>query len=132
MDIMATCLDVADVSYPQEYDGNEIIPLEGKSLKPVFEGANREGHEALFWEHEGNRAVRKGDWKLVSDHPFGWELYNMKDDRTETDNLAGENPEKVKELSGMYEEWANRCGVEPWTIFNLIFPSLKNISHNTG
>ncbi|HUC84911.1 MAG TPA: hypothetical protein VL970_06950, partial [Candidatus Acidoferrales bacterium] len=66
-----------------------------------------------FWEHEGNRAVRLGQWKLVSRYPGAWELYDMKADRTELNNLAGTRPEKVKELSELYDEWAKRCNVVP-------------------
>ena len=69
IDIMATCVDVAGAEYPEEFEGNAITPLEGKSLLPVFEGKTRAGHEAIFWEHEGNRAVRQGKWKLVSRYP---------------------------------------------------------------
>ena len=62
---MATCLDVSGAQYPQEFKGQTIKPLQGKSLLPVFKGAPLE-REAIYWEHEGNRAVRVGDWKLVA------------------------------------------------------------------
>jgi arylsulfatase len=117
-DIMATCVDVAGAGYPRTFGGNEITPLEGKSLVPVFEHGQREGHEAIYWEHEGNRAVRRGDRKLVSRYgdPTGgaWELYDVAADRTETMNLAEANPEEVAELTEMYEAWAQRAGVVPW------------------
>jgi arylsulfatase len=114
IDIMPTCLEVAGAEYPSEFQGNNIIPVEGKSLLPVF--ANEDsGHEVLLWEHEGNRAVRKGKWKLVSEYPGGWELYNLEADRTELNDLAGENPEMVKELGYLYNEWAERCNVVPWS-----------------
>ena len=63
IDLMATCLDIAGVDYPDTYNGNRIKPLEGKSLRPVFESGRRQGHEAIYWEHEGNRAVRQGQWE---------------------------------------------------------------------
>ncbi|MCL4401391.1 MAG: DUF4976 domain-containing protein, partial [Acidobacteria bacterium] len=91
-----------------------ITPLEGKSLLPILQGKQRAGHEAIYWEHEGNRAVHKGDWKLVSRYPDRWELYDMKEDRTEMTDLSGKQPERVKELSGMYEAWARRSNVLPW------------------
>jgi arylsulfatase len=116
IDVMATCLDVAGGEYPKTLNGKEILPLEGKSLLPIFEGKEREPHKAIFWEHEGNRAVRQGKWKLVSRHPGGWELYDMEADRTELNNLAGRNPDKVKELSTLYDAWAKRCNVEPWPV----------------
>ena len=114
VDLMATCLDVAGTPYPKTYQGRAITPAEGKSLLPVFQGRRRAGHEALYWEHEGNRAVRQGKWKLVSRHPDDWELYDLEADRTETRNLAASNAAKVKKLAAGYDAWAARCGVTPW------------------
>ncbi len=111
-DIMATCLDVAGVAYPKSYNGNDLTPLEGRSLLPILEGKTRE-LRPLFWEHEGNRAVRFGSLKLVSRHPGPWELYDTAVDRTELTNLAGARPADVEKLSAMYEAWASRCGVVP-------------------
>jgi len=116
IDVMATCLDVAGAEYPREIKGKDITPLEGKSLRPVFEGKGRRGYEALFWEHEGNRAVRQGKWKLVAAHGSPWELYDLEADRTELNDLAAGHPEKVNELKALYESWATRCGVQPWPI----------------
>ncbi|MGH9627623.1 MAG: arylsulfatase, partial [Bryobacteraceae bacterium] len=114
IDLMATCLDAAGVKYPRTYQKREILPLEGKSLVPVFEGKERQEHEALYWEHEGNRAVRQGKWKLVSKHPGNWELYDLEADRTEMKNLASKDPERVERMLRMYDSWAERCGVVPW------------------
>jgi arylsulfatase A-like enzyme len=112
MDIMPTCLDLAQTSYPETYRENSIIPVEGKSLMPLLEHGGREEHEGLFWEHEGNRAVRKGKWKLVSAFPENeWSLYDIEADRIETNDLSDENPELVEELKMDYERWANRVGV---------------------
>lgn len=114
IDLMATCLDVAGVAYPSTFEGRQILPLEGKSLAPVLRGRQREPHAALFWEHEGNRAVREGNWKLVSKHPGAWELYDLAADRTETHDLAGAHPEKVQQLAALYEQWAQRTNVVAW------------------
>ncbi len=112
-DIMATCLDVAGAVYPEQYAGHEVQPLEGFSLRPIF--ADRASdREVLYWEHEGNKAVRRGKWKLVCRHPGGWELYDIEADRTETADLAGENPDVVAELAGLYDAWADRAGVMSW------------------
>ena len=116
VDIMATCVDVAGAEYPKARDGRELTPLEGRSLLPIFEGRGREDHDALFWEHEGNRAVRRGKWKLVAAHGDPWELYDLDVDRTELHDLAEKHPEKVAELKALYERWADRCGVRPWPV----------------
>ncbi|MEP0842875.1 MAG: arylsulfatase [Phycisphaerae bacterium] len=118
IDLMATCLDAARVEYPKTYAGREIAPLEGKSLVPVFEGRRREGHAYLFWEHEGNRAVRQGQWKLVAQHGKPWELYDLQADRTELNDLADQHPQRVKEMAAQYEAWARRAGVVPWDRLN--------------
>lgn len=115
IDIMATCVDVARAEYPSEYKGNKITPMEGKSLAPAF-GNKPIEREAIYWEHEGNRAVRRDKWKLVSRHPGGWELYDLEADRTELNDLSQKRPEKVAELKAMYESWAKRCGVQPWPV----------------
>ena len=111
-DIMATCLDAAGVPYPASYKNHPVLPLEGASLLPVFEGKERKTRP-LFWEHEGNRAVRLDKWKLVSRYPDAWELYDTEADRTEGNNLAEKYPDQVKKMAAMYQEWSTRCGVVP-------------------
>ena len=114
IDIMATSVDVAGAKYPGEYKGNKIIGMQGRSLVPAFDNKPIQRDEGLFWEHEGNRAVRKGDWKLVSRYPGKWELYNLKADRTEMNDLFEKRPEIAKELMKMYNDWAKRSFVIPW------------------
>ncbi|MCX7011570.1 MAG: arylsulfatase [Candidatus Sumerlaeota bacterium] len=113
IDIMATCVDAAGANYPAEHNGKPIQPMEGRSLRPAF--ANQPiQRDALFWEHEGNAAVRVGAWKLVRLGRGGaWELYNMKTDRTELHDLAAEQPDRVKELAAKWEAWAERAHVVP-------------------
>ena len=111
-DLMATVLEITGAIYPQNYKGNEILPLEGVSLTKSFD-ADYDRQEPLFWEHEGNAAVRVGKWKLVRNYPAAWELYDMDADRTETKDLAGVHPDRVKEMLALYEDWAKRCGVIP-------------------
>ncbi len=73
IDLMATCVDLAGAVYPKQLDGHDIYPMEGTSLRPAFAGQPLAGR-SLFWEHEGNRAMRQGDWKLVAKYPAGkWE-----------------------------------------------------------
>jgi arylsulfatase len=112
---MATILDITGAHYPREYDGHTILPPEGRSLLPFFAGDPSDQGEPrpLFWEHEGNAAVRYGKWKLVKEYPGDWELYDMEQDRTETNDIAARHLDLVKDLSARYDAWAERCGVIP-------------------
>ena len=116
VDITATLIDAAGAVFPTERDGAPVPPLEGESFLPVLRGERWSKQKPLFWEHEGNRAVRTGRWKLVAEHGKQWELYDMAEDRTELHDLAGKNPERVRDMSGRYEGWARRCGVLPWPV----------------
>jgi len=113
-DIMATLVDVAGAKYPDALNGHPSQPLEGSSLLPVFEGKVRPHPAPIFWEHEGNRAVRLEQWKLVARNGQPWELYDTAADRTEQNNLAAAHPDKVKELSDLYDAWAKRANVVPF------------------
>lgn len=115
VDVMATCIDVAGVEYPKEHNGVRIKSAAGESLRETLVGGKARPRGPIYWEHEGNRAVREGDWKLVSRHPGPWELYNLKADRSELNNLASEQPERVKQLVALYEAWAKRSNVVPWS-----------------
>jgi arylsulfatase len=110
---MATCVDLGSAQYPKEFGGEKILPMEGVSLRPVLTGAALKRLQPIFWEHEGNRAIRDGKWKLVAKENQEWELYDMDADRTEMNNLAAKQPEKVKELAGKWEQWAARTHVLP-------------------
>jgi arylsulfatase A-like enzyme len=113
IDIMATCVDVAGANYPKEIDGKPIKPMEGVSLQPVFAGKSLKRAQPIFWEHESNRAVRDGKWKLVSKADQPWELYDMDKDRTEMHDLAAKNPKKARELALAWDAWAKRADVLP-------------------
>jgi arylsulfatase len=102
--------------YPQQVNGIDIHPLEGVNLLPAFLGEPLGRQQPIFWEHEGNRAIRDGDWKLVSKHPQGWELYQMTDDRTEQHDVAADHPEQVQRLSKLWQAWADRVGVAQWPL----------------
>ncbi len=117
-DIMATCLDVAG----EKSSGPK--PLAGLSLLPILQGKQREHPTPIFWEHEDNRAVREGKWKLVSRVRGQWELYDMEADRTEQNNLAVKHPDRVKEMAALYADWAKRCDVLP---VNQLPPARKTV-----
>ena len=115
IDLMATAVDLAGAKYPAELNAEHIAPMEGVSLRAAFENKPLPRTQPIFWEHEGNRAVREGDWKLVARGPGGkWELYNLAADRTETRDLASAEPAKLKELLAKWETWAKRANAIPW------------------
>lgn len=114
IDLAPTIYALAEAQYPTQYQGVQSNPLPGKSLLPVL--FNEEGRvqrdEGLFWERAGNRAARIGDWKLVSSWPsYTWELFDLKNDPTETKDVAASNPAIVRQLENAYFEWAKRVGV---------------------
>jgi arylsulfatase len=109
IDLMPTCVEIAGAAYPQA-----MPSMEGRSLLPVIRG-KRVDRGPLFWEHEGNRAVRIGKWKAVAVNPAGrWELYDMDRDRTELHDLAAKYPERVRTMVGLWEEYARRTNAIPW------------------
>jgi arylsulfatase len=115
IDILPTLADLAGAAYPAEYNGRAITPAAGLSLVPVFAGGTLAGRDLCF-EHQGDRAVIRGEWKLVAPHSRPWELYHLANDRAETKNLAGEFPDRVRELTAAYEAWAQRAHVLPWPV----------------
>ena len=114
VDIMATCVDISGAIYPKEYGGHSIVPPEGTNLVPAFENKPLP-RDTLYWEHEGNAAIRVGDMKLVRQGRGGkWELYDLKQDRTEMQDLAGKRPDQVAQLAAKWDAWAERAQVKPY------------------
>jgi arylsulfatase len=113
IDLMATCVDLAGANYPTEVAGQTIKPREGVSLRPAFSGEPLARMQPLFWEHEGNRAIRDGDWKLVAKEGEPWELYNIAADRTEAHDLAAQEASRVKDLAARWNAYAARANVLP-------------------
>lgn len=115
IDLMATCVDLAGATYPTKDNGHDITPMQGCSLLPAFDGKTLDRHNALYWEHEGNRAMREGKWKLVAKYPDGaWELYDIDADRTEMHDLSSADPDRTRDMAGKWEAWGKSAGVLPW------------------
>lgn len=114
IDIMATAVDVAGATYPRERNGQSIEPMQGVSLRPAFAGKSLDRTEPIFWEHEGNKAVRDGKWKLVLRHHQPWQLFDMDADRTEQRDLIGEHPELALKLEAAWYDWSRRTFVDDW------------------
>ena len=110
IDLMSTAIEAAGAVYP-----TDRIPLAGKSLLPALEHESIE-RDALFWEHEGNRAVRQGKWKLVAQHNQPWELYDLEADRSELNDLINVHPEVARALIDAYEQWAVTNKVRSWPL----------------
>lgn len=109
IDVLPTCLELAGAEYPQTFKKNEITPVEGLSLAPILAGQQREGHPALFFEHEGGKAMIADGWKLVQPKQNGqWELYHLAEDRTETNNLAEAEPKRLAQMKRKWQAWFNR------------------------
>lgn len=114
VDILPTILEVTGAAYQTEVGGHEIQPLQGESLLGLFRGADWQREQPIFWEHEGNAAIRLGQFKLVRLHDRPWELYDIEADRTELTDLAGRNPTLERDLIRQYQTWADRVGVLDW------------------
>lgn len=118
-DIMATVVDVTKAAYPAQYKGHKITPLQGHTMLPLLLGKEKAIHqEPIFWEHEGNAAVRYGHLKLVKAYAPGnqsaWELYDISKDRSELKDLSAIMPDMVAKLSTDYDQWAQKVGVVPY------------------
>lgn len=115
IDLMATCVDLGKATYPKKVGDREIVPLQGVSLAPAFNGKDLGRKTPIFWEHEGNRAIREGKWKLVAKGSKGaWELYDLEADRTELNDLAAKDPDRAKGMADRWEAWAIEAKAKPW------------------
>jgi arylsulfatase len=114
IDVMPTLVEVAGAVYPRNFNGHDIVPAQGRSFAAAFSGRALHRESPLFWEHEGNRAIRDGNWKLVSRYHEAWELYDLTLDRSEQDNLAEKYPGLVLQLAERWTAWAAASYVDQW------------------
>lgn len=113
VDLMPTFVELANAEYPDQVDEQAILPMEGVSLVPVFSGATRRPlDKPIFWEFSGNHAIRAGRWKLVAERSEDWELYDLDQDRCETNNIVAANPDEAIRLAKLYGSWARRVGAK--------------------
>ena len=126
VDILPTILDAATIRYPSELGGQAIQQPDGESLLPLLDGRDWEREQPIFWEHEGNAAVRIGDFKLVRKFHQPWELYNMENDRTELHDLASRDKPRAERLAREYDAWARSAGIVDW---NIQLPKLLALWH---
>jgi len=114
MDVMPTLVDIGQGNYPKVAYGRTTLPMEGRNLMPILKGEQQSLERPLFFEHEGNRGLIMGNWKLVGDRDREWELYNLATDRSETRNLADKHIKRVREMKLRYAEWASDNKVLPY------------------
>ncbi|WP_020472643.1 arylsulfatase [Zavarzinella formosa] len=115
IDLVPTILEVTGGKRPETWEGKPVPAPPGKSLVPVFAKDGPVSRDFLWWQHEGNRALRVGDWKIVAaGKESPWELYDLSSDRSESKNLAKDKPEKARELAVIWtkqqEEYAALAG----------------------
>ena len=136
VDMLPTVLEATGAAYPSHHNGRTTLPHEGRSLLPALRGETVP-EATLYWEHTGNAAVRRGRWKLVRSHPevkrywvdsgdaskrpqpaydtnYTWALYDLSSDRSELEDVAGQHPDIVEDLSNQWQAWADRVGVVPF------------------
>lgn len=114
LDVMPTCMELAGASYPSFYGGNSIKPLcdEARSFVSLLQERDEwDDERVMFWEHERGKAVRKGNWRLTALANGGWQLFDLSHDLSESNNVAAEYPEKVREMKSMWNSWARGVGL---------------------
>ena len=111
IDIMTTLVEMSGATYPKTFKGNDIIPMQGINLYPIWKGEKPKREEPLFWEHENNVALRDGRWKIVKErNEPDWQLYDMENDRTECNDLAQTEPKIFENMMEKYRKMYEKSG----------------------
>lgn len=108
IDIMPTCLELAGAAYPETVNNQKTANMDGKNLLPMIFNQTKSIHDTLYWEHEGGRALRIGDWKISSLKNMAWELFDLSKDQSEMNNLAEKYPEKVQSMDQCWQKWIKK------------------------
>lgn len=114
IDILPTLVDLSGATYPEDLGEEPRLLPEGVSLMPALKGDSLKRTKPIFWEHEGNAALREGDWKLVRIEGQPWQLFELSHDRTELHDLSSVQPERRARMIAQWKQWASQVGVEPW------------------
>lgn len=110
IDVMPTLLEISNGTYPSEYDNRKIVPASGISFANVLKDKAAPARQVpLYWQWQNSLAIADGHWKLVKDGDSNWELFDLRRDQTETNDLADQHPDLVKQLSAQHAEWLNRA-----------------------
>ena len=125
VDILPTILQATDSPYLSELGGHAIQPLQGESFLDLLEDKDWNREQPIFFEHEGNCAIRMDNFKLVRQHNHDWELYDMDVDRTELNDLAGKKAPLECELLNQYNDWAVKTGVLDWNVAGMLLPQVS-------
>jgi arylsulfatase A-like enzyme len=104
VDILPTLIDLGGGTYPAQIKDHKVRPFDGRSMAPLFSGTQNTEERELFFQYAKNYALRQGDWKLVSCTDGAWELYNLKSDPFEENNIAAQHPERVSQMEKRYIE----------------------------
>ena len=117
IDVMPTVLELTGCKYPETYNGHDITPLDGRSIMPLLRGRHINRNRPLFFEHMGWKGMRQGRGKLVQkNNSEAWELYDLKKDPYETNDIAARRPRKARRMAAKWQAWADGVGVEPWPL----------------
>jgi hypothetical protein len=119
IDIVPTMMDLGGARYPSERGGKPLTPLAGRSFAAALRGQRIPARAVTGWEHQGTPRPPQGDLKIVAKHRQPWELYDLAEDRTELNDIAAKDPNRLEGMRRMYEAWARQCGVEPWDKINI-------------